>query len=687
MVLAVSTIPQQSLPSEGFSLFEIGTTAYVQFARWLKQQQQTMKPKAFKALLAEYGMIRREATKFIKLATVSDRFVPEDLAKLGLMMFSLLTPRYAPLWSEMLDEGELTQDLVDGLKKQMFPTKKRENKKQSSVTPAAIDNQDTQARLETIASSEGISPQKAVDKALDYYEAFAQGRLVWAESKDLEETSAVAQAAIALEEDSVSFPKEVEEALVAEEVENKGTGSEGKQESLNSNSVFSPAEEAPLNIRVQSASERWREGWKVGDIVVANSTVEDFVKWSKGQPLQITFVSGRVGSVQRITVINSDFQEYSTFGNWIEPAPTYQVAGTTDDWEGEIVKINSIGRVYHRISAIDDQSRWTSIKHEFLTPIVDAQYQPIVSAGVQAKEDELEQFISSEEVALQQWGLSLGDTVVWSDDERLAMMAGRIYDVTLDQALVDCGLENPIAVAYSQLKKITPEYIESALGDPKSPHAQIFLKAKNVKKLWNVNSIVAAACLKELLNMTWHHKVWIDVDAMSEENRLLFIPGGKDYLDEKVGNTAVDETFPRKMGQGSLDSRNVLWINRGVSNPAPFFKEDSVHKEIPINPIEEIAKVFRNASDWAEIRTALLTYGYEHKQAAWNLLFKQEKQRFLSLMPPAVQKLSKLKKQGIILDFKEDMTGENFFIKLKSGTEQEVSIASFNEFILELEPF
>jgi hypothetical protein len=85
MVLAVSTIPQQSLASEGFSLFEIGTTAYLQFARWLKQQQESMKPKAFKALLAEYGMISREATKFIKLAKVSDRFAPEDLAKVGLM--------------------------------------------------------------------------------------------------------------------------------------------------------------------------------------------------------------------------------------------------------------------------------------------------------------------------------------------------------------------------------------------------------------------------------------------------------------------------------------------------------------------------------------------------------------------------------------------------------------------------
>ncbi|MCP6761180.1 MAG: hypothetical protein NHB32_21120 [Fischerella sp. CENA71] len=545
MVLAATPSaiePHQSPLYEGFELFESANVAYIKFARWLKQQQQTMKPKAFKALLAEYGMIRREATKFIKLATVSDRFVPQDLCRLGLMMFSLLTPRYKPLWSEMLDElgsstyqdeaglnipcdmpivldaktskpasswrgqsgVELTQDLVDGLRKQMFPAKKRENKKQSSITPAAIDNQDTQARLQRIVSSEGISPDKAVDKALDCYEALKSGQLVWVESQT--------------------------------------------QASGLDNFELTPSQEA----QQQKSSEALEAG------EASNSRI-----------------------VQRQT-----------------------------------------------------------------------QNQPIVTAAVQANEDELEQFISSEEVALQQWGLSLGDTVVWADKEHDSMMCGHIYDFTPDRALVDCCLQKPVTIAYAHIKKITPESIESALSDGRSPHSQILMTARNVKALWDVNSIQAEASLNELLKMSWHWKVWIDEQAMSEENRLVFIPGGKDYLSEsEVEINTID------------------------------------HKEIPINPIEEIAKVFRNASDWAEIRTALLTYGYEHKQAAWNLLFEQEKQHFLSLMPPAVQKLSKLKKQGIILDFKEDMTGENFFMKLKSGIEQEVSLFGLDEFVLELEPF
>ncbi|KOP24382.1 hypothetical protein AMR41_21045 [Hapalosiphon sp. MRB220] len=331
----------QSL-TDGFGLFEQANVAYIQFARWLKHQQEIMKPKAFKALLTEYGMIRREATKFIKLAKASEPFVPQELAKFGLMMFSLLTPRYTPLWQQMLNEQQLTQTSVDGLKKQMFPSKKRDK--------SLIHNheQQTQQRLETIASKQGVTPQKAVDKALECYEAFEQGRLVWAEGEE-------AGGEEAGEQGAGSRGKEAE----GQEVGCKG-------EIL---SPCSPASSPPASSPLPT--EHWRQGWQQGEIVVANSTVEDFAKWSNGQPLQITSVSGSVGSIQSITVINTDFQEYSTFGNWIEPAPTYLVTGTNDDWQGKIVKITSIGRVSHCIHPIDDHSHSTNINHQFLVNLTD----------------------------------------------------------------------------------------------------------------------------------------------------------------------------------------------------------------------------------------------------------------------------------------------------------------------------
>jgi hypothetical protein len=332
----------QSL-TDGFGLFEQANVAYIQFARWLKHQQEMMKPKAFKALLAEYGMIRREATKFIKLAKASEPFVPQELAKFGLMMFSLLTPRYTPLWEQMLNEQQLTQTSVDGLKKQMFPAKK-----QDKSLIIHHHEQQTQQRLETIASKQGVTPQKAVDKALECYEAFEQGRLVWAEG---EEAGGREQGAGGEEE--------------------AGGGVQGDKISpLHPTSCPSasfpllptpcPPASSPL------PTEHWRQGWQQGEIVVANSTVEDFAKWSNGQPLQITSVSGSVGSIQSITVINTEFQEYSTFGNWIEPAPTYLVIGTNDHWQGKIVKITSIGRVSHCIHPIDDHSHSTYINHQFL---------------------------------------------------------------------------------------------------------------------------------------------------------------------------------------------------------------------------------------------------------------------------------------------------------------------------------
>ncbi|MCP6762357.1 MAG: hypothetical protein NHB32_27230 [Fischerella sp. CENA71] len=336
----------QSL-TDGFALFEQANVAYIQFARWLKHQQEIMKPKAFKALLAEYGMIRREATKFIKLAKASEPFVPQELAKFGLMMFSLLTPRYTPLWEQILNEQQLTQTSVDGLKKQMFPSKKRDK------SLIHHHKQQTQQRLETIASKQGVTPQKAVDKALECYEAFEQGRLVWAEGEEAGCGELLAGR---------------EEALV--------------QEALCKGEILSPCSELPSpmpdSLPAQNSlppassplpTEHWRQGWQQGEIVVANSTVEDFAKWSNGQPLQITSVSGSVGSIQSITVINSDFQEYSTFGNWIEPAPTYLVTGTNDDWQGKIVKITSIGRVSHCIHPIDDHSHSTNINHQFLVSL------------------------------------------------------------------------------------------------------------------------------------------------------------------------------------------------------------------------------------------------------------------------------------------------------------------------------
>ncbi len=815
MVLAISpTYSQQSPSPEGFGLYEAANINNILFGRWLKQQEESLPKKAFRELLKGYGLLRREATKFIRAATATDGYEASDLAKLGTMVFSLAAPKYEALWEEMRLCGELTQDFVDALKKQMFPTKKRGLNEPVSVwkqPPGGgtrycqippIHDQDTGVKLERIVLESGITPQKVVTEALECYQALKDGRLRWIEdgreaiapgtdlaaetvraadtdlavgtekaggtdlaggtekaiapgtdlaacddlaaSDDLasgtenairsalsqrliapgtdlaaldqayapveetspdqlsaqvatssfevaqlnkiellyEQTSVVAPVGVGLHSSDVESQESVvqveaqsDQAVEPEEqskstlmLETTGTVSADSETSC-ALKTDSEQHNAPLLLfPTPTPTDRWREGWKKGDVVVTNSAVPILPRWVKGEPsgfasstgrkptpptgspLQIVDVTGPVGSVQRVTLINSNFQQYSTYGNWIEEAPLCQVSGGDREWSGKVVKIDSIGRTYHRVSAVDDESCWTSIKHEFLVPIDTTE----ATAGVDNQvavnkggDSDVEQIVFSE------WGFGLGDIVQWADIERSLMMAGRIYDVTADYALVDCGLVEPVPIAYPQLKKITPDNVEKGLSDHASPISQIFYKAKNYVAMWNVNALLAHGSLKELLAMCWHYKVWIDTLAMESENVLVFVPGGRDYL----------------------------------SNVAELVVEDD--QEIPINPVEELARIFRTAIKWSQVREALLTYGYEHKNAAWNLLFDTEKKWFLSLMPEPIQKLSRLKKQGLIVDFREDASGENFFIRLQSqtGEEQHVSLVQLDEFVRSLEQF
>ncbi len=780
MVLAISPTYSQEFPLfEGFDLFERATILYIEFGRWLKQQEESLSKKAFRELLKGYGMLRREATKFIKAAKATASYEASDLAKLGTMVFSLVAPKYEALWEEMYSYGELTQDFVDALKKERFPTKKREKNEPVSVwkqPPGGgmrycqippIHDQETGVKLERIVLESGVTPQKVVTLALECYQALKEGKLRWVE--DVEQaiapgTVGVADTdlasgtdlaggtvgaggtngAYAVETESVivveetkpaqlSVPKptssketaqtELDELIIEQallfapqtvalpsasrvsglkisfgktldylphksvtrrvwkdshaakfirayennqlvEALDKDARKGGKrigylelvcepykeklsdmpdsdlqaeggmvattQEFINQffdgnadNEVwvvrfkFYPdveSQESVVQSEAQLAqavepeeqskstdmlettgtvsadsetscalktdseqhnaptllfptprgeygecgergecgesnqspsphtdhtdhtdhtspapTERWREGWKKGSVVVTNSTIPTLPRWVKGELLQIIDVSGPVGSIQRITVINSNFQQYSTYGNWIEEAPLCQVSGGDREWSGKVVKIDSIGRTYHRVSAVDDASCWTSIKHEFLVPIDTTSATAVVDnhATVNNSGDSES---NVEQIVLEEWGLSLGDVVQWADIERSLMMAGQIYDVTADYALVDCGFTEPVPIAYPQLSKITPELIEKAFTDHASPISQIFYRAKSYVAMWNVNALGAQSSLKELLAMCWHYKVWIDTLAMESENVLMFIPGGRDYL-------------------------------------------------------------------------------------------------------------------------------------------------------------
>ena len=67
---------------------------------------------------------------------------------------------------------------------------------------------------------------------------------------------------------------------------------------------------------------RWQLGWEKGTSVTANSKSQHFQAWCGEQLLTIESVCGEVGTIQSVRVSRGDGETFSSFGNWIEEAPT-----------------------------------------------------------------------------------------------------------------------------------------------------------------------------------------------------------------------------------------------------------------------------------------------------------------------------------------------------------------------------
>jgi hypothetical protein len=166
---------------DGFFWFKQASIANFKFALWLKERQESMKPKEFRELLQTKGILRREANKFLKLAANAKGFAPNDVAHLGPMVFSLTAPRFLPLWEALQDEGALTQNVVDALKKELFPRKTASKSEPGSIwreQPGGgkryaqlppIHNQETGTKFQSIMDNEVITAQKAFDVVVDNY--------------------------------------------------------------------------------------------------------------------------------------------------------------------------------------------------------------------------------------------------------------------------------------------------------------------------------------------------------------------------------------------------------------------------------------------------------------------------------------------------------------------------------------
>ncbi len=65
-------------------------------------------------------------------------------------------------------------------------------------------------------------------------------------------------------------------------------------------------------------TDRYKQGWKVGDMAIANTVSMDFCNKCSGKPVRIDEVKGDVGTIQFLVVTRCDGKSGMSFGNWLE---------------------------------------------------------------------------------------------------------------------------------------------------------------------------------------------------------------------------------------------------------------------------------------------------------------------------------------------------------------------------------
>jgi hypothetical protein len=176
---------QLTVNCEGIELLKLASISLVKLAFYLKEQAEELgtKTNKYKSLLKELGMPAAEANKFVKLGRHAQAFKPEELSNLGIMMFSLVAPKFDLLWKTMQDKGALTQNELSSLKKELYPTKKvskSDNPPSIWRQPSGggnrycqippIHDQETGVKIQQVIDKEGITAQEATKKAFLCYE-------------------------------------------------------------------------------------------------------------------------------------------------------------------------------------------------------------------------------------------------------------------------------------------------------------------------------------------------------------------------------------------------------------------------------------------------------------------------------------------------------------------------------------
>ncbi len=90
-----------------------------------------------------------------------------------------------------------------------------------------------------------------------------------------------------------------------------------------------------------------------------------------------------------------------------------------------------------------------------------------------------------------------------------------------------------------------------------------------------------------------------------------------------------------------------------IDTPVTEESEISISK---LTPLEQLIYTFQNATSWKEISEALKIHS-DCKEEAWDALTPLERRRVTEITPPEIQKLSRAKRVGKIVDFREVREG------------------------------
>ena len=174
------------------------TKTILRHAFWLAEQKQHLSLKQYRKLLVDLGW-RGEEKRYLKIAAVFGKFLPQDLAQIEpLTVYQLAnnSNKYKPVIDALLDLSAITQEAVRSLVKEQRTSKEPKPEKPSiwrrtknggrycQIPPIHEKDERTGVTLQKMMDTEGLSSQQIVAEAIALRQAYQERRLIVVEENN-----------------------------------------------------------------------------------------------------------------------------------------------------------------------------------------------------------------------------------------------------------------------------------------------------------------------------------------------------------------------------------------------------------------------------------------------------------------------------------------------------------------------